>query len=93
VNELDNKNRIMAKKRKLNSTNPKYKKTTTTTGPVDIFTHELICTTCENGLQLRAASIMVDQFYWLHCNAVSTEALNKKVALKLRSFRIKSLEE
>tara|TARA_B100000524_G_scaffold17243_1_gene9081 strand:- start:369 stop:533 length:165 start_codon:yes stop_codon:yes gene_type:complete len=35
----------MAKKRKLNSTNPKYKKTTTTTGPVDIFTHELICTT------------------------------------------------
>ena len=34
----------MPKKRKLNSTNPKYKKTTTTTGPVDIFTHELICT-------------------------------------------------
>ncbi len=35
----------MAKKRKLNSTNPKYKKKATTTGPVDIFTHELICTT------------------------------------------------
>ena len=48
---------------------------------------------CENGLQLRAASIMVDRFYWLHCNAVATEALNKKVALKLRSFRLKNLEE
>ena len=35
----------MPKKRKLNSTNPKSKKTTPTTGPVDIFTHELICTT------------------------------------------------
>ena len=35
----------MAKKRKLNSTNPKYNKKVTTTGPVDIFTHELICTT------------------------------------------------
>ena len=48
---------------------------------------------CENGLQLKAASIMVDRFYWLHCNAVETEALNKKVALKLRSFRLKNLEE
>ena len=48
---------------------------------------------CENGLQLRAASIMVDQFYWLHCNVVATEALNKKIALKLRSFRLKNLEE
>jgi len=48
---------------------------------------------CEHPSQLRAASIMVDRFYWLHCNAVSTEALNKKVALKLRSFRMKSLEE
>ena len=48
---------------------------------------------CENGLQLKAASIMVDQFYWLHCNAVATEALNKKDALKLRSFRLKNLEE
>ena len=48
---------------------------------------------CENGLQLKAASIMVDQFYWLHCNEVATEALNKKVALKLRSFRLKNLEE
>ena len=36
---------------------------------------------------------MVDRFYWLHCNAVSTEALNKKVALKLRSFRLRKLEE
>ena len=48
---------------------------------------------CEHPSQLKAASIMVDQFYWSHCNAVSTEALNKKVALKLRSFRLKSLEE
>ena len=48
---------------------------------------------CEHPSQLRAASIMVDRFYWLHCNAVSTESLNKKVALKLRSFRLKSLEE
>ena len=48
---------------------------------------------CENGLQLKAASIMVDRFYWLHCNAVATEALNKKVSLKLQSFRLKSLEE
>ena len=48
---------------------------------------------CKHPSQLRAASIMVDRFYWLHCNAVSTEALNKKVALKLRSFRLKSLEE
>jgi len=48
---------------------------------------------CEHPSQLRAASIMVDRFYWLHCNAVSTESLNKKVALKLRSFRMKSLEE
>ena len=44
MNELDNK-KTMAKKRKLNSTNPKYNKKATTTGPVDIFTHELICTT------------------------------------------------
>jgi len=48
---------------------------------------------CEHPSQLRAASIMVDRFYWLHCNAVSTEALNKKVALKLQSFRLKNLEE
>ena len=48
---------------------------------------------CEHPSQLRAASIMIDRFYWLHCNAVSTEALNKKVALKLQSFRLKSLEE
>ena len=48
---------------------------------------------CKHPSQLRAASIMVDRFYWLHCNAVSTEALNKKVALKLQSFRLKSLEE
>ena len=48
---------------------------------------------CINYKQLRAASIMVDQFYWLHCNAVTTEALNKKISLKLRSFRLKSLEE
>jgi len=48
---------------------------------------------CKHPSQLRAASIMVDQFYWLHCNAVSTEALNKKVSLKLQSFRLKSLEE
>jgi len=48
---------------------------------------------CEHPSQLRAASIMVDRFYWLHCNAVSTEALNKKVALKLQSFRLRSLEE
>jgi len=48
---------------------------------------------CEHPSQLRAASIMVDRFYWLHCNAVSTEALNKKVALKLQSFRLKRLEE
>ena len=48
---------------------------------------------CINHQQLRAASIMVDQFYWLHCNAVTTEALNKKISLKLRSFRLKSLEE
>jgi len=45
VNELDNKNRTMAKKRKLNSTNPKYKKKTATTGPVDVFTQELMCIT------------------------------------------------
>ena len=48
---------------------------------------------CKNGLQLKAASIMVDQFYWLHCNAVATESLNKKILLKKQSFRIKSLEE
>ena len=48
---------------------------------------------CKHPSQLKAASIMVDRFYWLHCNAVSTEALNKKVALKLQSFRLKSLEE
>ena len=48
---------------------------------------------CKHPSQLKAASIMVDRFYWLHCNAVSTESLNKKVALKLRSFRMKSLEE
>jgi len=35
----------MAKKRKLNSTNPKYKKKITTTGPVDVFTQELMCIT------------------------------------------------
>ena len=45
---------------------------------------------CKHPSQLKAASIMVDQFYWLHCNAVSTEALNKKVALKLRSFRLRN---
>ena len=45
---------------------------------------------CEHPSQLRAASIMVDRFYWLHCNAVSTESLNKKVALKLRSFRLRN---
>jgi len=43
----------MAKKRKLNSTNPKYKKTTTTTGPVDIFTQELICIT-KKGVKIYA---------------------------------------
>ena len=48
---------------------------------------------CEHPSQLRAASIMVDRFYWLHCNAVATEALNKKVALKLQSFRLRKLEE
>ena len=48
---------------------------------------------CKHPSQLKTASIMVDRFYWLHCNAVSTEALNKKVALKLQSFRLKSLEE
>jgi len=48
---------------------------------------------CTNSLQLRAANIMVDQFYWLHCNAVATESLNKKVLLKRQSFRMKSLEE
>ena len=48
---------------------------------------------CTNSLQLRAANIMVDQFYWLHCNAVATESLNKKVLLKKQSFRLKSLEE
>jgi hypothetical protein len=48
---------------------------------------------CINSQQLRAASIMVDQFYWLHCNAVATESLNKKVLLKRQSFRMKSLEE
>ena len=48
---------------------------------------------CKHPSQLKAASIMVDRFYWLHCNAVSTEALNKKVALKLRSFRLRKLEE
>ena len=48
---------------------------------------------CEHPSQLRAASIMIDRFYWLHCNAVSTEALNKKVALKLGSFRLRNLEE
>ena len=48
---------------------------------------------CKHPTQLKAASIMVDRFYWLHCNAVSTEALNKKVALKLQSFRLRSLEE
>ena len=37
----------MPKKRKLNSTNPKYKKKTTNTGPVDIFEQRLICTTKE----------------------------------------------
>jgi len=37
----------MAKKRKLNSTNPKYKKKTVNTGPVDIFEQRLICTTKE----------------------------------------------
>ena len=35
----------MPKKRKLNSTNPKYKKKTVNTGPVDIFEQRLICTT------------------------------------------------
>ena len=35
----------MAKKRKLNSTNPKYKKKTVNTGPVDIFEQRLMCTT------------------------------------------------
>ena len=48
---------------------------------------------CTNSLQLRAANIMVDQFYWLHCNAVATESLNKKVLLKMQSFRLRSLEE
>ena len=48
---------------------------------------------CKHPSQLRAASIMVDRFYWLHCNAVSTESLNKKVALKLRSFSLRNLEE
>jgi hypothetical protein len=48
---------------------------------------------CKHPSQLKTASIMVDRFYWLHCNAVSTEALNKKVALKLRSFRLRKLEE
>ena len=48
---------------------------------------------CKHPSQLKAASIMIDRFYWLHCNAVSTEALNKKVALKLQSFRLRKLEE
>ena len=48
---------------------------------------------CINSKQLRAASIMVDQFYWLHCNAVATESLNKKVLLKRQSLRLKNLEE
>jgi hypothetical protein len=33
----------MPKKTKLNSRNPKYRKAETTTGPVDVFTQELIC--------------------------------------------------
>ena len=48
---------------------------------------------CKNSQQLRAANVMIKQFYWLHCNAVATESLNKKVLLKMQSFRLRSLEE
>ena len=48
---------------------------------------------CTNSLQLRAANIMIDQFYWLHCNAVATESLNKKFLLKRQSFRLRKLKE
>jgi hypothetical protein len=34
----------MPKKTKLNSKNPKYRKSTEKKGPVDTFTNELICT-------------------------------------------------
>ena len=43
----------MAKKRKLNSTNPKYKKKTFNTGTVDIFEQRLICTT-KKGVKIYA---------------------------------------
>ena len=45
--------KLMAKKRKLNSTNPKYKKTIVNTGPVDIFEQRLICTT-KKGIKVYA---------------------------------------
>ena len=45
----------MAKKRKLNSTNPKYKKKTVNTGPVDIFEQRLICTT-KKGIKVYATN-------------------------------------
>ena len=48
---------------------------------------------CKNPQQLRAANVMIKQFYWLYCNAVATESLNKKVLLKMQSFRLRSLEE
>ena len=44
---------------------------------------------CINYQQLRAASIMVDQFYWLHCNGVATESLNKKILLKKSHIKFK----
>ena len=44
---------------------------------------------CKNSLQLKAASIMVDQFYWLHCNGVATESLNKKILLKKSHIKFK----
>ncbi len=34
----------MAKKTKLNSKNPKYRKLTEKQGPVDVFTQKLMCT-------------------------------------------------
>ena len=43
----------MAKKRKLNSTNPKYKKKIVNPGPVDIFEQRLICTT-KKGIKVYA---------------------------------------
>ena len=41
----------MAKKRKLNSKNPKYNKKVTTEGPVDIFEQKLECV-LKNGAKI-----------------------------------------